>query len=142
MNTSGKAIADIESSRQSILNLMQEVKEWWSQQGYRYHTGTVFTEDGHLLVTFRVSVEARDADDQEAFVDGLRNQGYTIGGEDADVAFMVDNSNNRKIIRRGIKERFPSAKIIEWSNNCQVGQDKEDFLLKEIKVRIMDITEI
>lgn len=140
-NSNAKAMT-IEDSKQVILNLMKKVSMWWSNEGYKYHTGTVLTEEGHLLVTFSVSAEAKSMEDQESFIAERRSQGYIIGGEDADCAFMVDNDNNRRLIRKVIKDRFPSARILEWVNNRQVGPDNEDFLLRKIRIEIRDITEI
>lgn len=141
-SNSNEKIKEIENSREVIIALMRKVTKWWSDEGYKFWSGTKFTEDGYLLASFSVSAEAKDMDDQEAFVADLRRKGYTIGGEDADCAFMVDNDNNRMLIRKVIKDRFPSARILEWENNREFGPDSGIFLMKKVRVEIRDITEI
>jgi len=142
-----------EDAREKLKNLSESVKKWWRKEGLGHTREISFGEYGscnielscNLFGDFGMRDEENPITAMEAkktwldklqFEDGLE---LRVKGSIIDDREIIDNDNNRNILRNSILKRFPSASIYKIEN--WIGRKKEG-IIRSVTLSIKNLDDI
>lgn len=140
----------IEAQIKYLTNL---VDKWWDIEGFNYIREMNFRKYGMLEIELGFSFNdfsSRYSDKpitskekHKSWIEEVKERGFKIVTRKGDGAMLIDCDDNRKMLIDMIKNRFPSAEILQFENyNVSRKNGSEFFEIRGLKILIRDIREI
>jgi hypothetical protein len=132
-----------------IKHLTDLVEKWWDIDGFKYIREIFVRPYGTLEITFGFSFNDFSSsysdkpitvkEKHKSWIEEVQERGFRLINSNRDVN-LIDDDHNRKLLAELIKNRFPSAKILQWENYAVYKTDK--FQLRSVNVLIKELREV
>lgn len=141
----------LDGLQEQLKFLHDQVNAWWSDKGFNHISEYQFSPYGGYHLQFHFMLESRrysflsdtpetDRIETKQHVENLRQMGFEFLSDKNGKNQVLDTDNNRKLLLKFLKDRFPSLKIHGFKN---WSTDKEGvYILRHIEATIYDLQEI
>ncbi|MNW54193.1 hypothetical protein D3C74_317860 [compost metagenome] len=145
----------VDGLSEQLQHLSKTVRLWWNIEGFNYVSEEKFHPYGGFNAQFSFMLDSRsmrllsetpvtDERNTKQHVQHLIDMGFEFTDfEDgrSEKLKLVDNQNNRTLLTKMLKERFPSIKIHQWDNRNSYS-DPDKFVLWHIDATIYELSDI
>lgn len=139
--------------KEQIAYLTGLVDKWWDIEGFKYIRDMSFRKYGMLEVDLGFSFmefSSRYSDKpvtvkakHQTWIEELKERGFNIISAKRRDTMLVDCESNREMLIAMIKNRFPSAEILQFENyNMSRRSNNELFEMRGLKILIRDMRDI
>lgn len=131
-----------------------KIKKWWSTEGFYYISEQKITEGGAIVVKFGFMLESftsfysdtpeTDKKKLQTKKEYLEDQGFQFSKVERADKNIIDNDKNRKLLRKLVKEAFPSAEVFSYENNLHrtTKSNDDEYIIRYFDVTISDLSDI
>ena len=144
---------EVDGLKEQLEYLRDKVSKWWDTEGFNYVSEVRFTPYGGLRLEFCFILEhfgmysrtpVSDERNQKEHIQHLKDMGFEFADFEksrSEKLDLIDNPNNRSLLTKMLKERFPSLRIHEWVN--RESYSKSDiFVIRHVDATIYDLVDI
>lgn len=132
--------------------LSRKVQRWWNKEGFNHTSDETFTSNGLFRLKFCFMLnywgsfvsETKETDKElkATHIQSLIDRGFQFAPETShnNTPYdLIDNDQNRKLLKQLLKSRFPSIQIFEYKNRYLTN---DIFIIREIDAIIKDVKDI
>lgn len=145
----------VDGLKEQLVHLYDVVNEWWDTEGFNHISKEKFYPHGGLRMELCFMLDSRyfrstsktpvsDQRSTEEHVQHLRSMGFEFADfEDgrSEKLHLIDNQNNRTLLSKMLKERFPSLEIHSFDNKSS-RTNPDIFTIWHVDVSIYDLSDI
>lgn len=138
--------------KEQIKYLTDLVDKWWDIEGFNYIREMFFRKYGSLEIELGFSFEdfsARYSDKpitakekHKSWIEEVQERGFKIDKYKGYGSMLVDCESNRQMLIDMIKNRFPSAEILQFENYNVSRKNSELFQIRGLRILIRDVKDI
>lgn len=128
---------------ETIRSLVEEVEDWWKTEGFNYISKPSFSSMGSLFCKLCFMLSSEDDENGNHF-QSLQDEGFIFCkgmGRDYEKK-LLDCDINRELLKKMIKKRFPTSKVIEWNSRVISKSKTDESAINEVHIVIYDLCEI
>ena len=147
---------DVDIVPKVLKHLNDKINEFWKAEGFGHISDCTFNQYGmcrikfsgmlfpHRGIVIHTDTPESDKVTSEKWIQNLIDRGFQLIKEtekSRHLEFVIDNDSNRNLIISTITKRFPSAKVIGFSNHL-LHQRTDIYSIRNIGTIIYDIADI
>ncbi|WP_019156919.1 hypothetical protein [Robertmurraya massiliosenegalensis] len=133
--------------------LRDKVSKWWNTEGFNHVSEERFTPYGNLRLEFCFMLDhygmysktpVSDKRNREEHIQHLRDMGFDFADFEksrSEKLDLIDNQNNRTLLTKMLKNRFPSLEIHKWDNRSS-HSNRDIFVIWHVDAIIRDLADI
>lgn len=137
-----------------VEHIFKKIEKWWDIEGFEYirektitGNGKVRFELGFVLDSLTSEYSKTPASDKETLqtkVQYLTQKGFQFAPKiQGNGLEILDSDNNRELLVYMIKQAFPTAWILSFSNHLiQSDVEKDHFVIRGVSVMVKNLNEI
>ncbi len=138
---------------EQLKHLSDVVNKWWDIEGFYHVSKEKFYPNGGMRMQFSFMLDhnssfskapVSDARSKKEHIHHLREMGFEFADFEkgrSEQLYLIDNSTNRSLLSKMLKERFPSLTIHSWDNKSSYS-DPEVFIIWHVDASIYDLKDI
>lgn len=139
--------------KEQIKYLTGLVDKWWDIEGFKFIREMSFRKYGLFEAKLGFSFNDFSShysdkpitrkEKHKTWLEQLEERGFKVVKYKGDGAMLIDCDENRKLLINMIKNRIPSAEIIQWENyNVSRRNEEELFEIRQLEILIRDAQDI
>lgn len=143
----------VDGLKEQLKVLSDKVRNWWGREGFNHVSKEQFMPYGGLKLEFHFMLEhsimfsktpESDKKSLEDHIQELRDMGFDFADFEksrSEKLDLIDNPNNRTLLTKLLKNRFPSLKIDSWVNTSSYS-NPDIFVFRYVDATIYDLADI